>query len=138
MRVATDPPVDGAAEALDDSAPPAPKRGRLPFSPWHLVLAPAALLFALPLIWMVLSSFMSNAQINQFPPTIIPDSLHLEGWDTVLTTPSFPRWFLNSTIVAGVTVVSNLVFCSLAGYAFARLRFRGSTAALPADPRSPW
>ena len=86
-----------------------------------------AILFALPLIWMVLSSFMSNAQINQFPPTIIPDSLHLDGWQTVFGDSDFPRWFLNSTIVALVTVVSNLVFCSLAGYAFARLRFRGST-----------
>ena len=43
------------------------------------VLAPVALLFALPLRWMVLSSFMTNAQINHFPPTIIPDSLHLDG-----------------------------------------------------------
>jgi multiple sugar transport system permease protein len=100
---------------------------RLPFSPWHLVLLPAAVLFALPLLWMILSSFMSNAQINQFPPTIIPDSLHLDGWETVVNDSDFPRWFLNSTIVASVTVVSNLVFCSLAGYAFARLRFRGST-----------
>jgi multiple sugar transport system permease protein len=109
-------------------APPEPpKRGRLPFSPWHLLLAPVALVFALPLIWMVLSSFMSNAQINQFPPTIIPDSLHVTGWDTVLSDGNFTRWFVNSTIVASVTVVSNLVFCSLAGYAFARLRFRGST-----------
>jgi multiple sugar transport system permease protein len=99
---------------------------RLPFSPWHLVLAPTAILFGLPLAWMVLSSFMSNAQINQFPPTIIPDSLHVVGWDRVLTQASFPRWFANSTIVATVTVLSNLVFCSLAGYAFARLRFRGS------------
>jgi multiple sugar transport system permease protein len=101
---------------------------RLPFSPWHLVLAPTAIVFALPLAWMVLSSFMSDAQINQFPPTIIPDSLHVVGWDHVLTEASFPRWFLNSTVVAATTVVSNLVFCSLAGYAFARLRFRGSTA----------
>jgi multiple sugar transport system permease protein len=100
---------------------------RLPFSPWHLVLAPTAIVFALPLAWMLLSSFMSNAQINQFPPTIIPDSLHVVGWDHVLTQASFPRWFANSTIVAVVCVVSNLVFCSLAGYAFARLRFRGST-----------
>jgi len=76
---------------------------------------------------MVLSSFMSNAQINQFPPTIIPDSLHLDGWRTVFGDSQFPRWFLNSTIVASVTVISNLAFCSLAGYAFARLRFRGST-----------
>jgi multiple sugar transport system permease protein len=101
--------------------------GRLPFSPWHLILAPLAIVFALPLIWMILSSFMNNAQINQFPPTIIPDSLHLDGWNTVVGDSEFPRWFLNSTIVALVTVISNLVFCSLAGYAFARLRFRGST-----------
>jgi multiple sugar transport system permease protein len=100
---------------------------RLPFSPWHLVLAPTAIVFALPLAWMLLSSFMSNAQINQFPPTIIPDSLHVVGWDHVLTQASFPRWFANSTIVSLVCVVSNLIFCSLAGYAFARLRFRGST-----------
>ena len=76
---------------------------------------------------MVLSSFMSNAQINQFPPTIIPSSLHLGGWATVLGDSDFPRWFVNSTIVSLVTVAANLVFCSLAGYAFARMRFRGST-----------
>jgi len=104
------------------------RRGlRLPFSPWHLLLFPVAVVFALPLLWMVLSSFMSNAQINQFPPTIIPDSLHVDGWRTVLNDSQFPRWFLNSTIVALVTVASNLTFCSLGGYAFARLRFRGST-----------
>ena len=98
-----------------------------PFNPWHLILFPTAILFALPLIWMVLSSFMTNAQINQFPPAIVPDSLHLDGWRTVFNDSHFPRWFLNSTIVAGVTVISNLVFCSLAGYAFARMKFRGST-----------
>jgi multiple sugar transport system permease protein len=128
VSLVADKPV---LEPLPDAAPapePPPSRRWLPFSPWHLLLAPVALVFALPLIWMVLSSFMNNAQINQFPPTIIPDSLHVVGWDTVFTDSSFPRWFLNSTIVASVTVISNLVFCSAAGYAFARLRFRGSTA----------
>jgi multiple sugar transport system permease protein len=128
VSLVADKPV---LEPLPDAAPAPelpPERRWLPFSPWHLVLAPVALVFALPLLWMVLSSFMNNAQINQFPPTIIPDSLHVVGWDTVFTDSSFPRWFANSTIVAVVTVVSNLVFCSLAGYAFARLRFRGSTA----------
>lgn len=117
----------GVADAAGEPPPPV-RRRRLPFSPWHLLLMPTAIVFALPLLWMVLSSFMSNAQINQFPPTIIPDSLHIDGWRTVLNDSQFPRWFLNSTIVATVTVISNLVFCSLAGYAFARLRFRGSTA----------
>ena len=128
MSVAADTPI---LEPLPEAAPaaePPPERRWLPFSPWHLVLAPVTILFALPLLWMVLSSFMNNEQINQFPPTIFPDSFHVVGWDRVLTDSSFPRWFVNSTIVASVTVFSNLVFCSLAGYAFARLRFRGSTA----------
>lgn len=99
---------------------------RLPFSPWHLVLAPMALLFAAPLLWLLLTSFMSNAQINRFPPTIIPDALHLTGYDYVLSNGLFPRWFLNSAIVSAVAVLSNLVLCSLAAYAFARMRFRGS------------
>jgi len=99
-------------------------------SPWHLVLFPMALVFALPLLWLVVSSFMTNAQINRFPPTIIPDSLHLDGYRYVFRTGEFSRWFVNSTIVATVTVFSNLVFCSFAGYAFARMRFRGSRVLL--------
>jgi multiple sugar transport system permease protein len=98
---------------------------RRPWS-WHLVLLPMALVFALPLLWLIVSSFMTNAQINRFPPTIIPDSLHLDGYRYVFDTGRFGRWFANSTIVASTTVISNLVFCSLAGYAFARMRFRGS------------
>ncbi len=105
-------------------------RHRLPFSPWHLVLLPVSLLFALPLFWLALSSFMTNAQINRFPPTIIPDSLHLDGFRYVLQNALFPRWFLNSAIVASVVVVGNLVFGSLAGYAFARMRFHGSKTLL--------
>jgi multiple sugar transport system permease protein len=106
------------------------RRRWLPFSPWHLVLVPVALLFALPLAWLVMSSFMTNAQINKFPPTIIPDSLHLDGYQYVLNNALFPRWFLNSSIVALVVVVGNLVFGVLAGYAFARLRFGGSKTML--------
>ena len=107
-----------------------PRRRFLPFSPWHLVLLPVSLIFALPLFWRVLSSFMTNAQINRFPPTIIPNSLHLDGYRYVLNNALFPRWFLNSVIVSVVVVFGNLVFGSLAGYAFARMRFRGSKTLL--------
>lgn len=107
-----------------------PRRKVLPFSAWHFALVPVALIFSLPLLWLLLSSFMTNAQINKFPPTIIPDSLHLDGYRYVMENALFPRWFLNSTIVSLVVVVANLVFGSLAGYAFARMRFHGSRALL--------
>jgi len=102
------------------------RRAKLPFSAWHFALVPVALLFSLPLLWLALSSFMTNAQINRFPPTIIPDSLHLDGYRYVLKNALFPRWFVNSMIVSFVVVIGNLVFGSLAGYAFARMRFKGS------------
>ncbi|HEY4278148.1 MAG TPA: carbohydrate ABC transporter permease [Conexibacter sp.] len=102
------------------------RRWRLPFDPWHLALAPATFLLAAPLVWMLLASFMTNEQLYKFPPTIIPGSLHLDGYRYLLENSDVGRWFVNSLIVSSVCVVANVVFCSMAGYAFARMRFRGS------------
>ncbi|MER5252643.1 carbohydrate ABC transporter permease [Streptomyces sp. NPDC002855] len=106
------------------------RRFRLPFSAWHLLLAPLALLFAVPLIWLLLSSVMSNAEINRFPPALWPSGIDLGGYRYVLGNAMFPRWLLNSAIVSAVAVTSNLVFGALGGYAFARMRFRGSRTLL--------
>ncbi|MEV6752473.1 carbohydrate ABC transporter permease [Streptomyces sp. NPDC051214] len=106
------------------------RRLRLPFSGWHALLAPLALLFAVPLIWLLLSSVMSNAEINRFPPALWPSSVDLGGYRYVLGNAMFPRWLLNSAIVSAVAVTSNLVFGALGGYAFARMRFRGSRTLL--------
>jgi multiple sugar transport system permease protein len=95
-------------------------------SAWHLVLAPLALCFALPFVWLLLSSVMSNAEINRFPPALWPSGIDLGGYRYVLGNAMFPRWFVNSLLVASVAVVSNLLLGSLAGYAFARMRFTGS------------
>ncbi|WP_409180979.1 carbohydrate ABC transporter permease [Amycolatopsis sp. VS8301801F10] len=107
-----------------------PRRWRLPFSPWHLLLAPLALVFAAPLAWLLVSSVMSNAEINRFPPSLWPSGIDFSGYRYVLENALFLRWFSNSLIVSVVTVLANLVFGSLGGYAFARMRFRGSKAML--------
>jgi multiple sugar transport system permease protein len=100
-------------------------RRRLPFSPWHLLLMPMALIFVLPLVQMVLTSFMSVKEINQFPPKLIPSSLHIEGYRTLLAQSHIIRWFANTVLVSTIAVVSHLLLCSTAGYGFARLRFAG-------------
>ncbi|GCD38980.1 ABC transporter permease [Streptomyces chrestomyceticus JCM 4735] len=115
----------GAAPPHGSTAPRA-RRRRLPFSAWHLVLAPLSLGFALPLVWLVLSSVMTNAEINRFPPSLWPAGIDLGGYDYVLGNAMFPRWFANSSVVAVTAVLSNLVLGSLGGYAFARMRFAGS------------
>ncbi|MFG3167699.1 carbohydrate ABC transporter permease [Streptomyces sp. NPDC048200] len=95
-------------------------------SRWHLALAPLALAFALPLLWLVLSSVMSDSEINRFPPALWPKGIDLGGYRYVLGNAMFPRWFANSLIVASVAVLSNLLLGALGGYAFARMRFAGS------------
>jgi multiple sugar transport system permease protein len=101
------------------------RRGLLPFSPWHLLLMPLALIFALPLVQMVLTSFMTDAEINSFPPRFIPSSINIAGYQGFFGDSLAPRWLLNTVIVATISVVSHLVLCSLAGYGYARLKFRG-------------
>jgi multiple sugar transport system permease protein len=106
---------------------PHPRRRRpsLPFDPWHLVLAPIALVMLTPLAWMLITSIETVSEMRQFPPVIIPSSVHWQNYSTVLTEAPFGRWFMNSMVVTLACVFGNLLFCSLAGYAFARLRFAG-------------
>jgi multiple sugar transport system permease protein len=96
----------------------------------HLALMPLSVIMALPFVWMVLASFMTNTEINSIPPAIWPHHLYTGGYSTVLASSDFPYWFLNSVIVSTAAVVAQLVLCSLAGYAFARIRFRGSAITL--------
>jgi multiple sugar transport system permease protein len=104
------------------------RRIRLPFSPWHLVLVPATLVLIFPFVWLIVTSVETPAEALHFPPILIPRELHFANYPNALAAAPFGRFFINSTVVAVITVLCNLVFCSLAGYAFARLRFLGRGA----------
>jgi multiple sugar transport system permease protein len=125
MTLATTPPIT-------TDAPPAPvaarRRWRLPFSGWHLLLMPLSLLFVIPLVQMVLTSFMSDGDINRFPPKFIPTALHISGYRGLFTDSHILRWLLNTIVVAAIAVLSQMVLCSMAGYGFARLKFAGRGA----------
>jgi multiple sugar transport system permease protein len=101
-----------------------PRRRRRP-SGWHLVLIPGAVLMALPLVFMLGTSLSSLAETERFPPGV-PSSLYWSNFSAAWDGSPFGHWLLNSAMVSVTCVVSNLVLCSLAGYAFARLRFPGS------------
>ncbi|WP_327003875.1 carbohydrate ABC transporter permease [Dactylosporangium sp. NBC_01737] len=105
---------------------------RLPFSPWHLLLMPLSLLFVLPLVQMVLTSFMTDGEINRFPPRFLPSGLHLDGYRQLFAQSHILLWFGNTVLVSAVSVVSHLVLCSAAGYGFARMRFAGRGVAFVA------
>jgi len=117
-----------APEAVRPDAPAPPRRRKLPFSPWHLVLIPATIVLIFPFLWLLLTSVETQAEALHFPPLLTPHILKFGNYISALRAGPFGRWFLNSLIVAVVTVLANLVLCSLAGYAFARFRFLGRTA----------
>ncbi len=104
------------------------RRFRLPFSPWHLVLVPATLVLIFPFVWLVVTSVETPPEALHFPPILTPHVLRFANYPDAFKAAPFGRFFINSTAVAVTTVASNLVLCSLAGYAFARLRFLGRGA----------
>src|SRR5690349_1406343 len=92
----------------------------------HVVLAGSALVMLYPVIWMVVSSLRPGNEIFRDPGILVKD-LRIEnyrvGWNA-LTEP-FTRYLLNSALVVLGSILGNLVSCSLAAYAFARLSFSG-------------
>lgn len=101
------------------------RRRWLPFSGWHLVLIPATIVLIFPFYWLVVTSLETPAEALHFPPILWPHTLRFANYPAALRAAPFGSFFLNSAVVAVVTVLCNLVLCSLAGYAFARLRFLG-------------
>lgn len=91
----------------------------------YLLLVAGAVLMVAPLLWMALASFKTLPEILRVPPTLLPESLHLDNYRTVLGDTAFVRYFLNSVLVAGITVASVLLTSSMAGYAFAKFEFPG-------------
>lgn len=91
----------------------------------HLLLIPGAIVMAVPFLWMVLTSFKGAAEIMMIPPKIFPETVRWENYGTVIGTLSFGRYYLNSAIVTLVRTLGQLIFCSMAAFAFAKLRFPG-------------
>ncbi len=101
------------------------KRRRTRVSGWHFVLAPIALLFLTPFVQMLLASLSPAEELVRFPPPFVPSRLTFDGFVGLFADTQILRWLLNSTIVSVIAIGAHVVLCSLAGYGFARLRFRG-------------
>ena len=124
-------PVRASTPVVTESRlePRSPARRRGASTWWVYVALSIGLVFLVgPFLWMVASSVKTSAELHHVPPTWIPQTFTLDNYTTIFTKLSFPQYFINSVIVATVVVGSNLLFCSMIGYALAKLRFRGKSA----------
>ena len=93
----------------------------------YILVIIVAALVALPFIWMVVSAFKSQRELFAYPPTFFPTEWKWENFTEAASRGSISFWamFLNSMKIAVPSTLFNVIFSSLAGYAFARLRFPG-------------
>jgi pectin-derived oligosaccharide transport system permease protein len=119
--------ADAAADAVAGTAaqPRRPDREGRPRWMAHLVLIAGALLMLYPLLWMLSSSFKPTEDIfseTGLIPSRVTGQNYPAGWTGLLR--DFGHYIVNSLIVVAGSIVGNLLACSLAAYAFARLQFR--------------
>ena len=126
MTVLETQPVTVLPDVTETPAEPKRRKRRRP-SLWHLFLVPVAFLFLLPFVQMFMASVSPAEELVSFPPPFIPSRIDFGGFVGLFTETPILRWMLNTVIVSSVAIVSHLVLCSLAGYGFARLKFRGRT-----------
>lgn len=95
----------------------------------YTILIIISLTTIFPFLWMLSSSFKTMGEIFALTPSFIPAKLFQEGmWDnyrTILNEYDFFKFILNSFLVAGLAALGQLFTCSLGGFAFARIEFKG-------------
>ena len=94
--------------------------------PLYSVLALYAIITLIPFLWALSASFKPLTEIVAGEANFLPKNFTLNNYKQIfIEEPLFLRWFFNSVIIAISVTALNLLFNSMAGYALARLRFRG-------------
>jgi multiple sugar transport system permease protein len=126
MTVDVRPPteVPTGTRTHEPARPPAGRRRRR--GRWlYVVLAVGLLVTLAPFLWMLLGSLKPEAELQRVPPTWWPETPSLDNFRQLFDRLDFPRFFANSVLVAVAVTAGNLVFCSMVGYALAKLDFAG-------------
>ena len=124
-RTSPDPPDDGPPAR---TRPPR-ERGSERTPAWLYAILTLGLVFVVvPFVWMLLSSFKPESEVRALPPTWWPETVTIGNYETLLSRLDFPTYLFNSVVVALAVTAGNLVFCSMLGYALAKLDFPGKRA----------
>ncbi len=94
----------------------------------YLILIVFMLIYLIPILWMVVCSFKPDAELFIYPPKLFPSAFSMENYLDAWNRGDFGLYFKNTTIVAVSATVLTVVINTMAGYAFAKYKFKGSTA----------
>lgn len=91
----------------------------------HIVIYALAFITLVPFIWMILTSLKDMSEIFVYPPKWLPDEWQFDNYRKAFEAAPFGRYYFNSIFVAVTVTVGQLITCSMAAFAFARLQFKG-------------
>ncbi|GIF50970.1 carbohydrate ABC transporter membrane protein 2 (CUT1 family) [Asanoa ferruginea] len=100
-------------------------RDRVAKAVLYAILSVGLLVVVGPFVWMALSSLKPEGEIRSVPPTWLPQTWTLDNFRDLFSRLDFPLYFFNSAFVALAVTAGNLLFCSLVGYALAKLHYPG-------------
>ena len=92
---------------------------------WYAVLGTTAVVVMMPYLWMISTSLKGKRELFTYPPTWIPLIFRSQNYIDAWNAAPFGRYFVNSVFVAVAVTVGQLITCSLAAFAFARMNFKG-------------
>jgi ABC-type glycerol-3-phosphate transport system permease component len=125
-RISTETIRAGGTETASAQRPGAAAWTRLADLPLHLVMIVALFVTFLPIVWMISTSFKDREEFATNPAGLLPRSFSLVNYEYMFTAvDNLPIYMRNSFILAIGTALIQVFVASLAGYAFARMRFRG-------------
>jgi multiple sugar transport system permease protein len=101
------------------------RRGFARSASWYAVALLICSVMVLPLLWMVSIALKGKSAVFDIPPTILPTQFHFENFINGPAEIHFPQLLLNSLIITSLCVIGSVSTSMMAGYALARLRFRG-------------
>jgi multiple sugar transport system permease protein len=107
--------------------PPTPVRSARRRRPivYHALMLTAAFIWLVPIIWMFSLALTPNSVLRRTTTSLFPKAFTLENFSAVFKVGLMVRWFTNSLVVTTVATVLTVLFCAMAGYAFAKIAFPG-------------
>ncbi|MDR1386581.1 MAG: carbohydrate ABC transporter permease [Propionibacteriaceae bacterium] len=94
----------------------------------YALMAVMSVPFVFPTLWMILSSFKPQSELFRKPPALWPERWTVQPYIDAVTTQPFLQQYWNSVYIATLVTLGTMLFASMAGYAFARIRFPGANA----------
>ncbi|WP_402845221.1 carbohydrate ABC transporter permease [Microbacterium sp. GXS0129] len=107
-----------------DRVTPGPRRRRQPYL-IHAILIVGAIIMVFPFFWQLMTSFKTLAGATAVPPQVLPNPWDFSNYARAFEAMPFGQMFLNSAIITVCRTIAQVILCTMAGYAFARIPFRG-------------